>query len=94
MEPPQWKKVPICEVCHHEPATSFSWFNKADEWKYCGDCGKETETYYISFTRFFRSPAATVDWLAHLSEKNWFKPADFLKMLHRFRAATESFGQT
>ena len=40
--------------------------------------------------RMERDP--TVDWLAHLSEGDWFDAADFCAMMHRFRKATDSYG--
>jgi hypothetical protein len=90
----QWRRVPQCEVCGNEPATSFSWFKDDGTWKFCGDCTRETETYYIQFNSIFKSPSSTVDWLAHMHEKNWMNWQVFGDMMHRFRAATDSFHET
>ncbi len=87
-----WKKQPLCEVCGAEPATSFSWIKKT--WKFCGVCTMDYEDYYIEFDRFFNSPAATVDWLAHMDEKKWMDWTAFMAMMARFRKATDSFHQT
>lgn len=45
------------------------------------------------FEDFFRSPAATVDWLAHMHEKAWMDWVDFMDMMYRFRHATNSYFQ-
>jgi hypothetical protein len=87
-----WNKTPICEVCGKEPATSFSWID--GDWKFCGDCTADSEIYYVELRLFFHSPAATVDWLAHLAEKDWVDWRLFMDMMTRFREATESFNQT
>jgi hypothetical protein len=58
---------------------------------FCCECTSEKEVYYIEFHRFFASPAATVDWLAHMHEKSWMDWPDFMAMMHRFRAATASY---
>jgi hypothetical protein len=47
--------------------------------------------YNIEISQFFKSPSATVDWLAHLHEKHWFDANDFCAMLDRFREATDSY---
>ena len=88
----KWKIKPLCEVCRLEPATSFSFVDK--RWVFVGNCTSDSERYYIEFKRLFRSPAATVDWLAHMHEKNWMDWDSFMDMLTRFRQATESFGKT
>ncbi len=87
-----FNKQPFCEVCLDEPATSFSWIGK--KWTFTGDCTRTTEDYYILFEQFFKSPEATVDWLAHMNEKQWMDWPDFMNMMDRFRAATNSFGVT
>ena len=43
--------------------------------------------YAFCISRFFESKYETVDWLAHLNEKQWFDPKDFLNMMERFRNA-------
>jgi hypothetical protein len=48
--------------------------------------------YGLEIWDFFKSPASTVDWLAHLSEKAWFDADDFFAMIYRFRKATDSYG--
>ena len=81
--------TPICEECHDETATSFSHVH--GKWMFTGQCTSGTEDYYIEFKRFFRSPASTIDWLAHMNEKNWMDWTDFMNMMDRFRSATKSF---
>jgi hypothetical protein len=97
----KWKHQPFCEVCGDEPATSFSYVNITKtgapgkgRWVFAGACTTESERYYMEFKRIFKSPASTVDWLAHMHEKNWMDWNDFMDMMDRFRAATESFNQT
>jgi len=80
----------MCEVCQKRPATSFSWF-KRGEWLFTCDCTSDTETYYIELRKFFKNNGATIDWLAHMSEKDWMDWNDFMKMMHRFREATNSY---
>ena len=48
--------------------------------------------YHFEIGRFFSSPAATVDWIAHLHGKHWFDAKDFCFMMKRFREATGSSG--
>jgi len=85
-------KTPICEMCGKEEAISFSW-NAENGWTFSGMCYADFEEYYVEFKRFFSSPAATVDWIAHLYEKDWFVEVDFLNMMNRFRKATNSYGR-
>ncbi len=91
-----FKKIPKCEVCENEEASSFSCMAVAKngdltEWKFCGECTSDKEAYYMEFDRFFDSPTSTVDWLAHVHEKgvDW---KNFMDMMHRFREATDSYG--
>jgi hypothetical protein len=85
-----------CEICNAEPAFSFSLIPKGESryvWSFTGNCTSDEERYYIEFHRFFRSPAAVTSWLGHLAEKTSFNPADFFAMLHRFAAASNSYGE-
>jgi len=88
----QFKRTPRCEILIDEPA---EWFvaKPGEGWFFLStkvpDGGAD---YSIEIDRFFSSPASTVDWLAHLSEKDWFDANDFCRMLRRFRQATQSFG--
>ena len=94
MKNPQFKTQPICEECENEPATAFTVSSfQNPEWKFTGDCTSDNDAYYIDFKRFFHSPDATVDWLAHMNEKNWMNWQDFMAMMHRFRESTKSYGQ-
>lgn len=56
---------------------------------FCCQCTSKTESYYIEFDRC-HSNEEWIDWLAHMSEKGWFKADDFCAMLHRFRDARSS----
>lgn len=84
-------KPVICEMCHDEEATSFSWIK--GDWKFCGDCTSDTESYYIELNRIFSSSESTVDWLAHMHEKNWMDWKKFMDMMHRFREAADCFNK-
>jgi len=66
---------------------------KKTGWRFCGACMYEEGTYPIEIDRFFHSPPATVDWIAHLHEKNWMDWRDFADMMDRFRHSTQSYGQ-
>ena len=85
-------KIPRCEVCKSEPATSLSVICKdgADSWVLAGACTEGREQYYVTFDSMFESPAETVDWIAHLSEKTWFSPREFFSVVRRLRAVTSS----
>ena len=92
-----FKKEPICEVCGRKEATSFSLIiNNPDsfkgEWKFVCDCTTQSEDYYIPIENFFSRGAATVDWLAHMSEKPCMDWKSFMDMMYRFRDATDSYG--
>jgi hypothetical protein len=92
-------RVPRCEACGREPASSFSWFAdparwyapRSGTWKFAGLCTANVEAYYVMFRMgrrgWFDSASASAEWLAHLSEKVWFDPVDFAAMLARFVAA-------
>lgn len=93
-DPTNFPRTALCEVCGENPATSFSCLNiKKGEWVFSCDCTAGKEDYYIPLDRFFKSPAATVDWLAHLAKKSWIDWPSFMRMIERFRAATDSYGQ-
>lgn len=80
--------MPICEACKDEPAISFAPGSDPQnpKWEFVGRCRlRGTDFYDIEIDRFFKSPEETVDWMAHMSEKRWFDPADFFKMMWRLR---------
>jgi hypothetical protein len=66
---------------------------KKKGWRFCGACMNDEGTYPIEVDRFFHSAPATVDWIAHLHEKNWMDWRDFADMMDRFRESTQSYGQ-
>lgn len=98
----KFKTQPACEVCKENEATAFSYmggFAEDRKWKFTCPCATNSNAhrealYSIPIDRFFSSPSATVDWMAHLQEKNWMNCADFMQMIQRFRRATGSFGST
>ena len=70
------KILQACEYCYKKPA-EFLTCNRKDSWKFsCINCGEDIEIYGRDFRRIKNE-----DWLAHLSEKNWFKDTkeEFLK---------------
>jgi len=85
-----FNKEPICEICNHNQATFFSQHGEGG-WKFTCETCENGERYFIVIRGFFKQPAATVDWLAHLNEKNWMDWTDFAEMMYRFRDATNSF---
>jgi hypothetical protein len=92
-----FKKIPLCELCHKEPAISFSYIDPAaggapSGWLFTCNCANDAESYYIKVADLFASPAATVDWLAHMQEKTWMNWPNFMTMMDRFREATDSYG--
>ena len=84
-------KIPSCEILPDQPAEHFTF--RRGHWLFVSTKAPEDfNEYHFKIRDFFKSPSATVDWIAHLSEKSWFDPADFCAMIHRFRIATDSFG--
>jgi hypothetical protein len=83
------RRLPRCELCRAEPATTFSWF--AGTWRFAGRCTSDREQYFIEMHQgghgFLDSAASREHWLDHLREKRWFNEADFLAMLRRHEAA-------
>ena len=63
-------------------------------WIMAGNCTTREETYYVPFERYFKDVEAITDWLAHLSEKDWFDANDFCRMLYRFRKAMKWYFKT
>ena len=87
----KFKVTPRCEILPTLEAEHFT--HKNGKWLFVSTQAPEDwDEYHFKIADFFKTPAATVDWLAHLSEKAWFNPADFLAMMHRFRKATDSYG--
>jgi hypothetical protein len=95
---PKFKQAPACEICIRQTALSFSFFEPCSEvpdggWRFACMCTAEIETAYVPLSDFFKTPSATVDWLAHLGEKTWFDADDWFAMMRRFREATDSFNR-
>ena len=93
-----FKTKPICELCGKNEATSFSFFvddskSYSSNWKFVCECTADNERYAILIQRFFSNPSSTVDWMAHMHEKDWMDWNNFMDMMTRFRAATDSYGQ-
>jgi hypothetical protein len=84
----QWKKTPRCELLGRKKATHF--LCRGDKSNGATDCKwlfVSTEApelfndYHFEIDDFLRSPQSTIDWLAHLYEKDWFNPQDFCAMM-------------
>src|ERR1700736_6699790 len=73
----KFPKQPVCEICEKEPADRFVNFHEEEAqgrkrgWVFGGKCLNDQGHYEIEVDRFFDSPAATVDWIAHMHEKTW-----------------------
>lgn len=81
----------MCELLHDKPAKHFTY--RRSKWLFVStDAPEDFNEYHFEIADFFKSPGATIDWLAHLHEKPWFDANDFCAMLHRFRKETDSFG--
>ena len=82
-----------CEICNAK-AHYFCYFKNTKKWLVTCATVDHDESYYISIKSFFYSEAATVDWLAHMSEKIWFiqSTESFFQMFHRYRAEMRYFG--
>jgi hypothetical protein len=95
-------KKPMCEICGKKEATHFT-LERPDttdnavikmegKWRFvCQDEDGYNEFTHISIERFFKTPSATVDLMAHTHEKDWMNWDNFMDMIHRFRTATGSF---
>jgi hypothetical protein len=91
MNKPKFRKTPMCEILHNKPAAHFTC--RREKWLFVSsEAPEDFNEYHFEIADFFKSPASTIDWLAHLHEKSWFDPSDFCQMIHRFREATISFG--
>jgi len=68
----QFNKTPMCELLGDKPARHFT--HRKGKWLFVStEAPERFDEYHLEIERFFYSPASTVDWLAHLSEKPWFK---------------------
>jgi hypothetical protein len=86
----KFRKTPMCELLGDKPARHFT--HRRGKWMFVStEAPEDFDEYHFKIARFFASPAATVDWLAHLSEKSWFDAQDFACMMRRFRSATDSY---
>jgi hypothetical protein len=87
----QFKKTPMCELLTNVPAKHFTC--QHGKWLFVSTQAPENwNDYHFEIADFFKSPIATIDWLAHLHEKGWFDADDFCAMMERFREATDSYG--
>jgi hypothetical protein len=78
----RFKRIPACELMPGEIAEHFTF--RRGKWLFVStEAPEDLGEYHFEIADFFKSPAATVDWLAHLSEKEWFEAKDFLAMMHR-----------
>jgi hypothetical protein len=86
----KFKKTPACELLPEYPAAHFT--HRRGKWLFVSTGAPEdANEYHLEIDDFFKSPASTVDWLAHLSGKDWFDAKDFCAMMTRFRRATDSY---
>jgi hypothetical protein len=90
-KPTKFKKTPMCEVLGNTPAEHFT--HRGGKWLFVStEAPVDFNEYHFPIADFFRSPASTIDWLAHLRGKDWFNANDFCEMMKRFRKATDSYG--
>jgi len=88
----QFNRTPVCEFLPQHPATHFLHRGKTNTWHFVSTEYPESfGDYHLEIEDFFKSPGNTVDWLAHLAEKDWFDAKDLCKMMRRFREATNSY---
>jgi len=85
-----------CEICGKDLELMNGYFAcfdvEAATWQFvCSDC--PDLKYDFSVARFFGSPRETIDCLAHLQEKRWFKPDKFFEFMERLRASC-SYGSS
>ena len=90
------QSVVTCDCCHKKLNLLDGFFSCPDpdkaEWQFiCGSC--PDEFYDIQASRFFKSPEATVDWMAHLHEKRWFSPVKFFEFMDSMRTNGGFYGK-
>ena len=89
---------PKCEMCKKSEAKYFAHSVSVEysslEWLFvCGRCANAGHIKYdFEMSRFFANKHSTIDWMAHLNEKNWFSPRAFFNMFKRLRAAGNYYG--
>lgn len=92
---------PMCEICGKKKASHFTLerpntsdhlrIKREGKWRFvCEDEVGYNEYYAVSINRMFESPGETVDWMAHLNEKDYMNWDNFMEMIYRFRR--EAFG--
>jgi hypothetical protein len=95
-------KKPMCEICGTKEATHFTLngpytgdiaiIKAQGKWKFvCQDEDDYDEFTYIPIESFFKTPSATVDWMAHTHERAWMNWDNFMDMIRRFQEATGSY---
>jgi hypothetical protein len=87
----QQKPEPIKFIDAAADVTDRTRIPAQGKWMFCCECTSDSDIYYIEFERFFGSPKAIVDWLAHVHHKPWMDWEDFMDMMYRFREETGSF---
>lgn len=97
-----FRKKPMCEKCKKKEAISFSleseWqsnsenYKRTGVWQFTCECNERKEHRHMRIEDFFKSPAETVDLLAHYHEKEIMDWDNFMEMIVRFRK--EAFGWT
>jgi hypothetical protein len=80
-----FKNEPKCEACGGNATVLSHSYRTRDGWRIiCNECA--CDSYDISLEAFTGSASETIDWLAHVSGKTWFDPADFFAAIRRLRA--------
>ena len=79
-----------CAQMKMPAAIADGWFVAdlaSGEWSFHGDGAPDPGglTYSVEVQQLVISPAHLVDWLAHLSEKTWFRPDKFFRAMHDLR---------
>jgi hypothetical protein len=86
-----------CERTNTEIKLSEGFFvaNKSSgEWSFVAKAAPEgPRDYNVQVSRLVASPAALVDWMAHLNEKAWFQPKKFFEFFTAFRAKNNLFNK-
>ena len=77
-----------CMECDKEEVKFFVWDKETDKLSVnCYDCTDDSN-YFVPIEDFFESPEDTIDWLAHMYGKNWFRPTDFFEVMKKLRDKT------
>ena len=70
----------------------FASSGSSGNWEFVAVDAPEQNDYSIPVDGLSKNPEAMVDWLAHMSQKSWFKPDEFFDFINKFRNENGIYG--